>query len=199
MATTETRHGHHDHHDWHSRAYVKDWIARDTMRDDVRRPLLRQMIEAAPFPRDAAIDLLDVGAGFGAVTEEALRVYPKARPVLQDYSRPMLDEARAHLGEKARYALADLFEPSWAKEVGGPFDLAISGIAIHNLGNRKTIFEVYRAVHGLLKRGGYFLNYDRYPGGVEPHIEALKEAGFRDVKAIWQEGVVASVVAGPRG
>lgn len=189
------------HHDWHSQKYVEEWIARDVTRDDERRPLLRQMLEAAPFPRDAAIDLVDIGAGYGVVTEEALRLFPKARAVLQDYSRPMLDRARARLGEgpRQRYVLCDLVEPSWTKDVGGPFDLAVSAIALHNLGDRKTIFEVYRAIHGLLKRGGYFLNYDRFHGGVEPHVEALRDAGFAAATPIWRKPPLAIVVAGPRG
>src|ERR1700758_934252 len=50
-------------HDWHSSDYVSEWITRDTTRDGERRPLLQQMLSAAPLPRDAALEVLDVGAG----------------------------------------------------------------------------------------------------------------------------------------
>lgn len=198
MATPHARVGHHD---WHSTTYVEQWIAHDVTRDDERRPLLRRMLEAAPMPHDAVIAILDVGAGYGVVTEEALRLFPKARAVVQDYSRPMLDRARARLGAgpNLTYVLADLFEPSWAAKVGGPFDLAVSAIALHNLGGRETIFEVYRAIGGLLKPGGYFLNYDRFPGGIEPHATALRGAGFAAADALWQKPPLAILVAGPRG
>src|SRR5207302_9659893 len=81
------------HHDWHSVEYVADWIAHDVARDPERRPRLQQMLAAAPFARDAAIKVLDVGAGYGAVTEEVLKTFPQARVTLQDYSTPMLGEA----------------------------------------------------------------------------------------------------------
>ena len=112
------------HHDWHSSSYVADWIAKDVTRDDERRPLLRQMLVAAPFARAAAIDVLDVGAGYGIVTDEVLKFFPAARVVMQDYSRPMSVEARERLGKGAReprYVLCDLTDPAWPKAVGGPF------------------------------------------------------------------------------
>lgn len=192
MATADFRVAHHD---WHSTKYVDEWIARDVTRDDERRPLLRKMLEAARFPTGAAPDVLDVGGGYGVVTEEVLKLYPNARPTLQDYSRPMLERARARMGDKAKYVLCDLFEPDWVKEVGGPFDLAVTAIALHNLGKRETIFGVYRAIKGLLKPGGAFLQYDRFPGGLEPHLAALREAGFTKVESIWEKSPIAIVIA----
>ena len=68
-----------DHHDWHSPSYVDQWITRDVTRDEERRVRLRQMLAAAPFAADAEIAVLDVGGGYGVVTEEVLRAFP-ARP-----------------------------------------------------------------------------------------------------------------------
>jgi ubiquinone/menaquinone biosynthesis C-methylase UbiE len=189
------------HHDWHSTGYVAQWIAKDVTRDDERRPLLRGMIEKAVFPRGTAIDVLDVGAGYGVLTEEVRKRFPAANVVLQDYSQPMLDRARERLGNgdgHLSYVLCDLLEPSWTEQVGGPFDLAVSAIVLHNLGDRAKIFASYRAIRGLLKPDGVFLNYDRFPGGVEPHLAALGEAGFADVAVTYEKAPIAVVVAGPR-
>ncbi|MGH7090471.1 MAG: class I SAM-dependent methyltransferase [Stellaceae bacterium] len=196
MAETRLR---DPHHDWHSDAYVDGWIARDSAREE-RRSLLRRMIEAAPFARHQAIDLIDIGAGYGAVAAEALAVFPKAQAVLQDYSRPMLERAAARLGRgpNLRYVVSDLTDPGWVSTAGGPFDLAVSAIALHNLGERRIVFDVYRAIRALLKPGGYFLNYDRFPGGVEPHLECLRAAGFAAAETIWQDPPLAIAVAGPR-
>ena len=76
-------------HDWHSTDYVAEWITRDAVRDPERRPLLQQMLSFAPFPREAELEVLDVGAGYGAVSEELLQAFPAARVTLQDYSQPM--------------------------------------------------------------------------------------------------------------
>ena len=185
-------------HDWHSNDYVAEWITRDAARDPERRPLLRQMLSFAPFPRDAELAVLDVGAGYGAVSEEVLHAFPAARVTLQDYSQPMLDRARRRLADRSgqlRYILCDLIDPSWQKRVGGPFDLAVSAIALHNLRDPETIFACYRAIHDLLEPGGSFLNCDRFVEGVEPHLRALREAGFDRVECPWQESPRAIVAA----
>ena len=185
-------------HDWHSTDYVAEWITRDAARDPERRPLLRQMLSFAPFPRDAELQVLDVGAGYGAVSEEVLHAFPAAHVALQDYSQPMLDRARERLADRSeqlRYVVCDLTDPSWPQEVGGPFDLAVSAIALHNLRDPEKIFACYRAIHDLLEPGRCFLNCDRFVEGVEPHLATLREAGFGRVECPWQEPPRAIVVA----
>lgn len=187
-------------HDWHSRAYVDRWIGEDVTRDAERRPALRKMLSLAPFARRAAIRVLDVGAGYGAVTEEVLRAFPKARVTWQDYSRPMRAQAQRRLAKYAKrldYVLSDLAKRGWAKAVGGPFDLVVSGIALHNLRDRKRIFRCYAAIRELLAPEGCFLDYDYfvYAGGLDRHMAAMKRAGFERVECIWQEGAAAIVKA----
>jgi trans-aconitate methyltransferase len=110
-------------HDWHSSDYVSEWIRRDITRDHERRPLLQEMLSFAPFPRQAALEVLDVGAGYGVVSEEVLEAFPAARVTLQDYSKPMLDRARQRLADhfdRLRYVLCDLTDPAWPQQVGSP-------------------------------------------------------------------------------
>jgi ubiquinone/menaquinone biosynthesis C-methylase UbiE len=185
-------------HDWHSSDYVAEWITRDITRDRERRPLLQHMLSFAPFARDAVLDVLDIGAGYGVVSEEVLEAFPAARITLQDYSRPMLDRARQRLANHShqlRYVLCDLTDPSWPQQVGGPFDLAVSAIAIHNLRDPKKIFACYQAIRGLLEPGGVFLDCDRFVEGVEPHLTELRDAGFDRVECPWQEPPRAIIVA----
>src|SRR5438445_11678030 len=147
------------------------------------------MLAAAPFARDSRLAVLDVGGGYGAVTEELLQLFPAAEVTLQDYSRPMLDEARRRLAAQAaqlRYVVCDLTDPSWPSTVGGPFDLAVSAIVLHNLRDEQKIFACYRAIHDLLRPGGHFLDYDLFFHGVEGHIAELKKAGFT-VECPWQQ------------
>ena len=186
------------HHDWHSEQYVTDWIAHDVARDPERRPRLQQMLEMAPFPRDAAIEVLDVGAGYGAVSEEVLKRFPNARVTLQDYSQPMLAEAQRRLAPHAArltYVTADLTDPAWPQAVGGPFDLAVSAIALHNLRDPAKIFACYRAIHDLLRPDGRFLDYDLFFAGAEGHIAELKKVGFGLVECAWAEPPRAILVA----
>jgi ubiquinone/menaquinone biosynthesis C-methylase UbiE len=185
-------------HDWHSTEYVSGWITHDVARDPDRRPLLRQMLSFAPYPRESDPTVLDVGAGYGVVTEEVLQAFPAAHVILQDYSQPMLDQARQRLAGRSNrlaFVLCDLTDPSWPQLVDGPFDLAVSAIALHNLRDPENIFACYRAIHDLLKPGGYFLNCDRFVEGMEPHLAELRKAGFDRVECPWREPPRAIVVA----
>jgi SAM-dependent methyltransferase len=194
----------HDHahapHDWHSQSYVDDWIKRDFSRDDERRPRIRQMIAMAKLPHEAEIDVLDIGAGYGFVTEEVLHAFPNARVTLQDYSDLMLARAREHLVKsraQLSFVLADLTDPAWSQRVGGPFDLIVSAIAIHNLRKLDTIAACYRGIAPLLKPGAPFLDYDLFPiaGGIETHIGMMQEAGMSRVSRTWDDGHAAIIVA----
>jgi ubiquinone/menaquinone biosynthesis C-methylase UbiE len=196
-ATEETP---HEPHDWHSPAYVEDWIARDQAREPLRRTRLRKMLCAPPLARDAAIAVLDVGGGYGVVSEEVLGLFPRAQVTLQDYSRPMLDAARQRLAQyrdRVGYAVADLRDPAWTDAVGGPFDLAVSAIAIHNLRRLDLIAQCYRGIARVLKPGARFLDYDLFDliGGVAAQTESLKAAGFTSVDCLWQEGPLAILAA----
>jgi len=191
-------------HDWHSPSYVEEWIARDQARDAERRTRLREMLCAAPLARDAAITVLDVGGGYGVVSEEVLGLFSRAHVTLQDYSRPMLDAARPRLAQyrdRVGYALADLRDPAWIDAVGGPFDLAVSAIAIHNLRRLDLIAQCYRGVARVLKPGALFLDYDLFDviGGVAAQSESLKVSGFAAVDCLWQESPRAVLAASTGG
>jgi ubiquinone/menaquinone biosynthesis C-methylase UbiE len=198
--SAETRNFSVMHHDWHSPSYVEEWIGRDQQRDEERRARLRRMLAAATFPSDAAISVLDVGGGYGVVTEEVLRAFPQARVTVQDYSQPMLEEARRRLAEHATqvgFIRCDLFDPAWTEAVGGPFDLAVSAIAIHNLGKVGAIAECYRGIARILKPGAMFLDYDLFErfGGIALHTRLLEQANFGRVDLIWQQSPVAILAA----
>jgi SAM-dependent methyltransferase len=189
-----------DHHDWHSQSYVDEWIARDFTRDEERRLRLRWMLAGAAFAANAEIRVLDVGGGYGVVTEEVLRAFPRSIVTLQDYSQPMLDQARRRLaahGARVHYAVGDLRDPAWTDGLDGPFDLAVSAIAIHNLRDLGQIAACYRAIAGVLKPDGVFLDYDLFDliGGIEAQTQTIREAGFAAVERLWQEGRLAIIRA----
>jgi len=177
-----------DEHDWHSAEYVDAWIARDVTREE-RPGTLQEMLALAPFAKDAKIRVLDVGGGNGQVTEAVLKAFPNAQVTLQDYSELMLERAAKRFekyGDQVTYVLSDLFDPKWTASVKGPFDMAVSGIAIHNLREMEPISAVYDGVRTLLKPGGVFLNCDHFAGcgGIELHVAALKRVGYSKAEAV---------------
>jgi trans-aconitate methyltransferase len=193
-------HGDDHHHHWDSADYVRSWIAHDVKRHAERVPIIARLIAAVPFARDATIEVLDVGGGHGVIAEAVLEAFPTATVTIQDYSPHMLAAARdrlAHHSGRLRTVLSDLSNPTWTATVGGPFDLVVSGIAIHNLEVMAAIAACYEGVRSLLKSGGAFINYDHFDraGGVPLHQHMLKVAGFATAEVIWHEHPTAVIKA----
>ncbi|HEY6419458.1 MAG TPA: class I SAM-dependent methyltransferase [Candidatus Binataceae bacterium] len=196
----ERTHRHIGDHDWHSRQYVDDWIARDFSRDTERRPVLERMLAAAPFAADDEIRVLDVGAGYGLVTEVTLARFPRAQVTLLDYSEPMFAHARERLADRCAqigFIRRDLSESGWTRGLEGAFDLAVSSIAIHNLRDYALIADCYRGIRATLKPGGAFLDCDlvSFSGGLDSHLRWLREAGFAQVECLWQSDPFAILAA----
>jgi len=156
-------------------------------KDAERVPVLRRMLALPGLAADAPLEVLDIGAGYGIVSRLVLEAFPHAHLTLQDFSAPMLEQSKQRLAEFAgrmSFVLADLTEPDWTAKCGGPFDLAVSAIAVHNLGVAEKIAAVYAGVRTLLKPGGAFLDADYvFAGGREGHLQWLREAGFTRVQA----------------
>jgi len=152
-----------DHHDWASETYVDEWVVRQRAEDSRRAERFQLMCDLLPFPTDATVTILDVGAGYGPVSDFILECYPNATCMAQDGSEPMLNRAR-HLmaGHGARFKThqSDLFEANWLPKPFGPFDAAVSSSCLHNLRDFTRIGEIYRDIREHLKPGGVFLNLD---------------------------------------
>jgi tRNA (cmo5U34)-methyltransferase len=163
-----------DHHNWKSAEYAERWVVDATARDPEREAQLALLAALIPRPRDAAIRVLDLGAGYGVVSAAVLQVFPAAQITLMDYSAAMLDHARARLAAHAgqlKWALGDLSAPGWERELEGPFDAVVSAAVLHNLRSGPRVRALYGEIARILAPGGAFLNLDHVnPGG--PHIEA---------------------------
>ena len=152
-----------DHHDWTSDAYVEEWVRRQQAEDPTRAERFQLLCDLFPFPNDAEVTILDVGAGYGPVSKFILDRYPNATCIAQDGSEPMLTRARtimAGYGERFKTHLSDLFDTHWLPKLFGPLDAVVSSSCLHNLRNFTRISEIYGEIRDNLKPGGVFLNLD---------------------------------------
>jgi tRNA (cmo5U34)-methyltransferase len=152
-----------DPHDWASEAYVDEWVRRQQVEDPIRAERFQLMCDLFPFPQDAPVTILDVGAGYGPVSTFILDSYPRATCIAQDGSEPMLNRARALItryGERFKTYRSDLFETGWLPKQLGLFDAAVSSSCLHNLRSFERIGEIYREIREHLRAGGVFLNLD---------------------------------------
>src|SRR5262249_50260140 len=141
-----------------------------------RMEQINLLIELLPPPLDASISVLDLGAGFGAVSERVLDRYPRATVTCVDGSETMVAQAAKRLHPyraRVKVLKADLAERSWSRVLeplaGSPgqigrgghvtFDAVVSAIAIHHLSHQRKQ-ELCREVFQLLVPNGIFLNND---------------------------------------
>jgi tRNA (cmo5U34)-methyltransferase len=152
-----------DHHDWTSDVYVEEWVRRQQAEDPTRDERFQLLCDLFPFPTDARVTILDVGAGYGPVSKFILDRHPHATCVAQDGSEPMLNRARtimAGYGARFQTHVSDLFDARWWPADVGPFDAAVSSSCLHNLRDFKRISEIYRDIREHMRPGGVFLNLD---------------------------------------
>ena len=116
--------------------------------------------------------VLDLGCGNGILGRFLLTRFPAASCLFLDFSDPMLDAARKSTASLPRATVekADFGSPDWTgiAKHHGPFDMVVSGFAIHHQpDDRKN--ELYGEVFDLLSPSGVFLNLE--------HVASATEAG----------------------
>jgi SAM-dependent methyltransferase len=107
--------------------------------------------------------ILDLGCGDGILGRFLLDIIPAARGVFVDFSDPMLDAARENLAgtQRAIVVNADFGQPEWFDAIASswPFDVVISGFAIHHQPD-DTKRRLYSEIYDQLSPGGIFLNLE---------------------------------------
>ncbi|MGH7793599.1 MAG: class I SAM-dependent methyltransferase [Candidatus Binatia bacterium] len=179
------------HHDWSSRQYVSEWAESQDEREGDREKIFLSIAKILSTDRQAAIDILDLGAGYGALAQFLLNHFSNATAVCQDGSAEMAQLGRQRMKPfkgRFKYVLGDFSKPGWSRKIKGPFDAVVSSIAIHNVRSPEIIRSIYQESFSLVKPGGCFLNFDRMTPSRETQLTWLKEAGFAGVKCFWDGG-----------
>ncbi len=154
---------------WGEQNRVDTFVEKSDFIIPKRYEQLHTLVDLFPWATDDPIRVLDLGAGYGAVTETILSRYPHATVVWVDGSHAMLEHAQARLaqyGQQVQLLARDLADPLWAVDLSGPFHAAVSAIALHHLPDTRKR-QLCREVFGLLQPGGLFLNNDVIEGAPE--------------------------------
>lgn len=108
--------------------------------------------------------VLDIGCGDGILGHALLDQFPDAHGTFLDLSPAMVTAARTRLGaytDRVVVVQGDFGQPDWVElvRVRGPFDVVVSGYAIHHQTDERK-----RALYGetfeLLAPGGLLLNME---------------------------------------
>jgi tRNA (cmo5U34)-methyltransferase len=116
--------------------------------------------------------LLDLGCGDGILGRLLLDTFSAAQATFADFSDPMLEAARLKLGANPRATIvkADFSTPEWRSAAASqaPFDIVVSGFAIHHQPDERKR-SLYTEIYDLLSPGGIFLNLE--------HVASQTNAG----------------------
>lgn len=126
--------------------------------------------------------IADLGCGDGVLGRSLLEQFPSATAVFIDISDTMLEATLQNLAgiPDTLVMKADLSKPSWKNtiETRTPFDIVISGFAIHHFtDDRKK--ELYSEIYELLSQGGVFLNLEHVSSST-PKISKLFSEFYTD-------------------
>jgi tRNA (cmo5U34)-methyltransferase len=181
-----------EHHveDWNDEDFVLSWIERQKARAPERRRQFAKLRALIPRNPEDQFRYVNLGAGPGFLEEVLLEHFPHAQATLVDGSLVMLGAARQRLesyGSRVEYVQANLATPEWAGAVSGPFDFALSSIAIHNLRNPYRIRALYAETYHLLGHGGMFYNLD-YVRPARPSLAPLGRWVSNDAEADLSRG-----------
>jgi ubiquinone/menaquinone biosynthesis C-methylase UbiE len=118
--------------------------------------------------------VIDLGCGDGFLARAVLSGFPTAHTLLIDHSEPMLRRAHEAMSPfSGRYEIhhGDLSESLRGVIGDGPFDLIVSGYAIHHLPTARKR-SLYREIFDLLRPGGLFVNIE-HVASATPELEAV--------------------------
>ncbi len=139
----------HRTHDWASPEYVQSWAKRTDRIEPQRRYRFDLMADLVPYAEDAPIAILDLGAGYGALTAVLLERFSAARATCLDGSQAMLElleTRRSSMRGRITTIIADYGEPDWVNRLAGErFEVVVSSQALHGLrrGRRQLYQEIY--------------------------------------------------------
>ena len=165
---------------WKDRQVAAAFLNERSLLIPDRERQLGVMLRVIRSARRAPKHVLDVGCGDGILLATVLKAFPEASGAALDFSPLMLEHARARLkpfGDRALTIEADLGTPGWLSHIAGPFDVIVSGFAIHHLPDARKR-ALYREIHDLLAEGGVFINAE-HVASAAPRIEDM----FNDAMA----------------
>ena len=137
--------------------------------DDLRRALIpcfdafygTALAVIGQWHAGGAIKVLDLGAGPGLLSSMIRTRFPCAQLCLLDGSEAMLTEARRRFDgiDSVRYRVGDMD----TTDLGGPWDLIVSALAIHHLEHEAKRGLFGRILQALVP-GGLFMNAEQVLG-----------------------------------
>jgi len=128
----------------------------------------------------APLHCLDLGAGTGLLASHIKTRWPDTRIHLIDGSDAMLAQARERFGDDPlmTYELGDLNDT----DLKGPFDVIVSALAIHHLGDEGKQ-GLFKRIFAALRPGGLFINAEQVASPAQARGKRYQDIWTSEAKA----------------
>jgi SAM-dependent methyltransferase len=188
--------------DFHDLAQAREWEANTVRRRPWRRCFFDAFVAALNDRFVEPFTVLELGSGPGHLAEQILERCTVTKYTALDFSAAMHQIARRRLSafvERADFVEQDYRSPGWAEGLG-VFDAVVTMQAAHEVRHIRHLVPFLARARQLLTNGGLFLYCDHYSdNGMNPALyldrrnqpNALLEAGFSNVRKLWDEGGMA--------
>lgn len=145
-------------------------------------PFYGTVLELIPYPSDAALHILDLGAGTGLLTALLAAALPNARFTLVDISEEMLARARTRFAaepERFTYQVLDYV----AEPLVGDYDAVVSALSLHHT-DWVDLQQLFGRLHTWLRPGGIFINADQVLGATAENEARYEENWQRRIREL---------------
>ncbi len=180
-------------HKFHNQAYAHTWADRFKA-TPARRQLFADIGDLIESHVPLTATVLELGIGPGFLAAYLLDRFPHIHYLGLDFSQAMLAIAQDRLSRFGpRYQLLqfDLTQNKLQDAFPEPVDAVVSTWALHDLGSKPQIYEVYwqcrSVLTGILVNGDFIkpkgTSYEYEPGRIEidEHLQMLQELGYSRV------------------
>jgi SAM-dependent methyltransferase len=184
-------------HEFHDAEFVRGWASR-FVPTPPRLQLFDMILDEINALAKPAPHVVELGTGPGYMARHILERHDKLSYEALDFSEVFFDVARETIGDlvpRVTFTNADLMDQSWPTRLSRKPDAIISTWALHDLGGRQPVADVYARCYETLPAGGILVNGDfikpdgttwEYEPGrfeIDIHLDFLRQAGFRDPKS----------------
>lgn len=172
--TTQTTAPSVDWADW-----LRRWDAQQSLYLPDREERFQVMLDVLEAATPGPLLALDLACGPGAISKRLVERVPNAEVLALDTDPVLLaigQGALGDLGGRVTWIKDDLTDPAWAdrlaERLGGRLlDAVLSSTALHWV-SPGVLAQVYRALGGVMRSGGVFLNGDHMASA--PHLETIR-------------------------
>ncbi len=143
-------------------ARVSQYDAKMNLMHPNRAKMAEVVCAMPPFDAHETVTVLDLGTGTGFLTAYVLQAFPRASIIAVDGAAAMVQQAQARLHEKVQvltWKICAFQELAKTASALPALNAVVSCFALHHLSAEQKL-ELYRALFGKIRIGGWFVNAD---------------------------------------